>query len=253
MHLSAEQIEEFFNRYGWTYSRESSDTWVTGVRTEVSAFRIMVRLTEHWVFFIINPLVVAPMRNADRLRVYYAALRYNLDMNFAKLGLDSDGDVFIAIEIPTENFVYSHFVDALDGLSHHASVIYVELFGLAHSPERTLGRYDEELGDVSPALNFPADLLQIINDDEDDDDVDLPNTRQLRPYWDTDDDEDDEEDEDEDDDIFIAGRRLKLFDESGNLNVKLETGADDDDSWQEAEENPDNAADSDAADPSGLD
>jgi hypothetical protein len=253
MHLSAEQIEDFFNRYGWTYSRESDDTWVTGVRTEVSAFRIMVRLTEHWVFFIINPLVVAPLRNTDRLRVYYAALRYNLDMNFAKLGVDSDGDVFIAIELPTENFAYSHFVDALDGLSHHASVIYTELFGLAHSPERTVGRYDEELGDVSPALNFPDDLLQLIDDDEDDDDLDLPNTRRLRQFW-----ESDVEDEEVEEDVFIDGRRLKLFDESGNLNIKLETGADEDassDSWlgREAEENPDSTSDSDTTDPSGLD
>ncbi|HLA43653.1 MAG TPA: YbjN domain-containing protein, partial [Aggregatilineales bacterium] len=144
-HLTVEQVEEFFDQYGWTYSRESKDTWITGVRTRVSAFRIMVRVTEHWVFFIINPLVVAPPRPADRLRVYYHALRYNLDMNFAKLGIDSDGDIFMAIEMPTENFEYSHFVDALDGLSHHASMIYAELFGLAHSPERSDGRYDDEL------------------------------------------------------------------------------------------------------------
>jgi hypothetical protein len=241
MHLSAQQIEEFFNRYGWSFTRDSEDTWVTGVRTEVSAFRIMVRLTEHWVFFIINPLVVAPLRNSDRLRVYYHALRYNLDMNFAKLGLDSDGDLFIAIELPTENFAYSHFVDSLDGLSHHASIIYAELFGLAHSPDHTPGRYDDELGDVSPSLNFPPDLLDIIDDDEDDDDFDTLISPRLHHRWDVKDD-----DHTVDDDIFIAGRRLKLFDDSGNLNIELETSADE---GQEAEEKPDAASDSEAGDP----
>jgi hypothetical protein len=240
MHLSAQQIEAFFDRYGWTYSRDADDTWVTGVRTDVSAFRIMVRLTEHWVFFIINPLVVAPLRNSDRLRVYYHALRYNLDMNFAKLGLDADGDVFIAIELPTENFAYSHFVDALDGISHHASIIYAEIFGLAHSPDSTLGRYDDELGESGISLNFPSDLLDIIDDDEDDDDLDTLTTHRLWQIAKTDKSEDDSTD----DDIFIAGRRLKLFDESGNLNIELENTP---------EDKPDSAKDSDAGDVTNLD
>ena len=230
MHLSAEQIEEFFGRYGWSFSRDSDDTWVTGVRTDVSAFRIMVRLTEHWVFFIINPLVVAPLRESDRLRVYYHALRYNLDMNFAKLGVDADGDIFIAIEIPTENFNYSHFVDALDGISHHASVIYTELFGLAHSPERTRGRYDDELGESATKPKFASDLFEIIGDDEDDDDLD-ETAHTLHKLWHADAQSQSKADLDDllsDDDVFIGGRRLKLFDESGNLNIELEKSPDDD-------------------------
>jgi hypothetical protein len=205
MDVTPAQIEEFFERYGWAYSRESETTWITGVRTRVSAFRIMVRLTEHWVFFIINPLVVAPTRARDRMRVYYHALRYNLDMNFAKLGVDSDGDVFMAVELPTENFQYSHFMDALDGLSHHATSIYTELFGLAHNPQQTVGRYDPELEQSAAA------------DDE------ISSRRMPRRRV-----EDDKNDPVDDSDIIIAGRRLKIFDgEDGEARVELENEEED--------------------------
>jgi|GEM_PF-630582 len=225
MFVTREQLDEYFERFGWTYSHESDDTWITGVRTSVSAFRIMVRLTEHWVFFIINPFVVAPPNKQERLRVYYHALRYNLDMNFAKLGLDSDGDIFLAIELPTENFDYSHFVDSLDGLSHHASMIYAELFGLAHNGQSTMGRYDDEmdlddeLSNVTPddVLNFLASMADDIDDDDDDDDDMnvLPNN--VTPFNKSSD----------TDDIIIAGRRLKITDsEDGSARVELE---DDDD------------------------
>lgn len=62
IHISQEKVEEYFQRYGWSYSRDSDNTWITGVRTRVSSFRIFVRITEHWVFFVVNPLVVAPPR-----------------------------------------------------------------------------------------------------------------------------------------------------------------------------------------------
>jgi len=212
-HLQS-RIDGFFERYGWTYSRESQETWITGVRTRVSSFRIMVRVTEHWIFFIINPLVVAPENDEDRLRLYYHALRYNLDMNFAKLGVDSDGDMFMAIEMPTENFDYSHFVDALDGLSHHAAMVYVELFNLAHNAEAAKGRYDEELKRGNPRGRMNNLLTRALSAGRSDEDTQA-------------------EDPDADtkptieDDVIIGGRRLRIFqDENGEARVELESASD---------------------------
>jgi hypothetical protein len=210
MTLRPEVIDSYFEQYGWSYTRESDDTWITGVRTPVSAFRIMVRVTQHWIYFIINPLVVAPQRSEDRLRIYFHALRYNLDMNFAKLGLDSDGDIFIAIEMPTENFVFSHFVDALDGLSHHASMIYTELFSMAHSSAPIRGRYDEELGYNHPETDPSSGEFNRFSPSE--------SPSRLPDEADSADDEND---------IIIAGRRLKITDdESGSARVELEGDTD---------------------------
>lgn len=208
MSVTPEIIEEFFQRYGWTYNREGDNTWITGVRTKVSAFRIMLRVTDHWVFFIINPLVVAPSFPDERLRFYYHALRYNLDMNFAKLGIDSDGDLFMAIEIPTESFDYTHFVDALDGISHHATMVYAELFGLAHNPHGTIGRYDFELEAVD-------------EEEEDDSDAFYEELRAAEATIEPTD--DDLPPANTSDDILIGGRRLKITnDDEGKVQIEFE-------------------------------
>lgn len=222
-YISQEKVEEYFQRYGWSYSRDSDNTWITGVRTSVSSFRIFVRMTQHWVFFVVNPLVVAPPRKKDRLRFYYHALRCNFDMNFAKLGLDADGDLFMAIEVPTENFVYSHFADALDGLSHHAAIIYSDLFNLAHNADMIKGKYDPELQSSLPLLTEKErQLLDELSEEEDEGvaEVDI----------------DDEEDED----IIIGGRRLVMHDDHGVTKFELEDDSKSFDNDDEDFENPTN-------------
>jgi hypothetical protein len=227
MTINPEIIEEYFRRYEWSYNRTSDNTWVTGVRTTVSSFRIFIRLTEHWVYFVINPYVVTPIDLDTRLRFYYHVLRLNLDMNMAKFGLDSDGDLFLAIELPTENFDYSHFADALNGLSHHAERLYSEVFNLAHNPEVVVGRYDDEL----PEEFFEEYLEEFEEDDENEQAVE-PNPRQFedseaeieneirRPLDDID---LPEETESSDDRAIIAGREVKIIDDENGMRIEFES------------------------------
>ncbi len=221
--LTPESIEEFFERYSWSYTRSSENTWITGVRTSVSSFRIFIRLSEHWVYFVINPFVVAPQNPEDRLRVYYHILRLNLDMNMAKFGLDSDGDIFLAVELPTENFEYSHFADALNGISHHAERLYSDVFNLAHNGDVVDGRYDDE--------------LEIESDDTSDDDSSI-NKRDLStlPLDDLDLPDDLTNDSGEHGPI-IAGKEVRIVDgEDGSVRIEFETAHDLDDD-QDGEEN----------------
>ncbi|MBZ0320789.1 MAG: YbjN domain-containing protein [Anaerolineae bacterium] len=205
MHLTPETIEEYFSRYEWSYTRSSENTWITGVRTSVSSFRIFIRLSEHWIYFVINPFVVAPPNAEDRLRFYYHVLRLNLDMNMAKFGLDSDGDLFLAVELPTENFGYSHFADALNGVSHHAERLYSEVFNLAHNATLLHGRYDDELrGDDLPKRELPPPSRPL-------DDMDLPedlnDSSEIGP--------------------IIAGKEVRIVDgEDGNPRIEFETAHD---------------------------
>lgn len=217
MSLNPETIEEYFENYEWNYNRTSETTWVTGVRTSVASFRIFLRLTEHWVYFVINPYVVAPGDESHRFRFYYNVLRLNLDMNMTKFGLDGDGDLFLAVELPTENFTFTHFSDALNGLSHHAERLYSDVFNLAHNPTLIDGPFDSELvidtdderadeggANEAPSLNtsarqkhsFPRPM----------DDIDLP-----------------EETESSDDRAIIAGREVKIVDDGEGMRIEFET------------------------------
>lgn len=227
-HLTPESIEEFFDQYSWSYTRSSENTWITGVRTSVSSFRIFIRLSEHWVYFVINPFVVAPQNPEDRLRVYYHILRLNLDMNMAKFGLDSDGDVFLAVELPTENFQYSHFADALNGISHHAERLYSDVFNLSHNSDMIRGRYDHE-------------LLGEDEDDQDEDEVNQPMDISTLPLDDLD--LPDSSDSGEHGPI-IAGKEVRIVDgEDGSVRIEFETAhdLDDDDDENINTVNPDDA------------
>lgn len=233
MNLPPEMIEEYFERYQWSYTRSSENTWITGVRTSVSSFRIFLRVTEHWIYFVINPFVVAPPNQSDRLRVYYHILRLNLDMSMAKFGLDSDGDVFLAVELPTENFQYSHFADALNGISHHAERLYSEVFNLAHNSGVIDGRYDNELlkdgrsdsSDETPAREDPPRLAPPMDDfglDE------LEDSGEHGP--------------------IIAGKEVRIIDsEDGSVRIEFETAHDLDDDKADKGKNDDSTGGIDQA------
>lgn len=114
-----ESIEATFERFGWGYERLDSRTFRTGVGTEGGAFPVLLRVTEHWVVATINPFVERPEVGWRKtaLRLLAGA---NHAVNMAKVGLDSDDDAFLTVELPAEGFEESHLYDALAALSHYA-------------------------------------------------------------------------------------------------------------------------------------
>jgi len=133
--VTPENIEDYFDRYGWTFARVKDEVWQTSFRGLTSSYRITVQLTDNWMFFVINPFVVAPEEPDRRLRLYHHLLRLNYEANMAKFGIDADGDVFLTIELPTERFDYNHFAEALSALSHYADTHYRDVFNLAHNDD----------------------------------------------------------------------------------------------------------------------
>ena len=157
--VTPENIEDYFDQYGWTFSRVKDEVWQTGFRGMTSSYRISVQLTDAWVLFVINPFVVAPEEPDRRLRLYHHLLRLNDEANMAKFGIDADGDVFLTVELPAEHFTYSHFADALSALAHNADIHYRDVFNLGHSDDITT-HYTLELDqDDGSAEDSPSDTF----------------------------------------------------------------------------------------------
>lgn len=152
--VTPENIEDYFDRYGWSFTRVKDEVWQTGFRGATSSYRINVQLTDNWVFFVINPFVIGPDQPERRLRLYHHLLRLNHETNMVKFGIDRDGDIFLTAELPTESFHFSHFSDALNTLAHYADTHYRDVFNLAHSDD-TETPYTEELD--APASDAPPD------------------------------------------------------------------------------------------------
>jgi hypothetical protein len=130
--LTGTQLDAFFTRYGWQYEHaaDAEGVWYTGFREGSEEYNIFVQLTEDWVIFMVYPFTLRP-EGAARARVAERLATLNYDLTLAKAGLDDDGDTFLAVELPTEGFVYSHFRDALDKLSEYTLEHHTELELLA--------------------------------------------------------------------------------------------------------------------------
>jgi len=134
MSVTPQDIDGFFEQYGWSYTRqEDSRDWSTGFRGDVASFRIFVRLTDNWVYFTIIPFIVGPKDSACKVKLYWHLLRLNREANMAKFALDKDDDVVLTVELPSENLDYSEFSDALGALCYYADDTYVEMLNLAQT------------------------------------------------------------------------------------------------------------------------
>lgn len=132
---SAAEVARFFRRYGWSFERLEDDTFRTGFRGKNAAFVALVRVTPYWVVFTVNPLLRAPTGGFGlaTLRVLAAA---NQQANLAKFGIDEEGDAFINVELPTENFTFGQFTAALGSLAHFADSFVVSLLQAQTIDER---------------------------------------------------------------------------------------------------------------------
>ena len=135
MALTAETLEAYFEQYGWTYQQIDETSFRTVFRGDVSSFTIHIRIAGDWVYFSIAPFVVSPQDVECERKLYKHLLTLNHEMNMAKFTVDSDGDVILTVELPTENLNYNEFSDALGALAYYADDNYAQVFVLAHVPE----------------------------------------------------------------------------------------------------------------------
>lgn len=159
MALTVANIHEFFNIYGWDYDfEENSNTWHTGFRGTTSNFSIFVHLTDSWLYFTISPFVNAPTDPACEKKLYYYLLRLNHAINMAKFSVDSDGDVVLTVELPTESLVYSEFADGLNALSFYADSHYLEILNVAQDSNYNPVFEDEEEAEPDESGSGGSDI-----------------------------------------------------------------------------------------------
>jgi hypothetical protein len=130
-------IERCFQQYGWSFDRISDDTFRTGFRGKHAAFVALVRVTEHWVVFTINPYVKAPHNGFGVVALKLLASG-NQQGNLIKLGIDDDGDAFMNVELPSEAFTYPQFQAAMTALAHFADTMLLQILQAVVVDERDI-------------------------------------------------------------------------------------------------------------------
>ena len=122
MDMEVFEISSFFQIYGWQFEPAGDGLYRTGFVGDSGHYEIWVRVAQPWIYFTIQPFVPRPEGGEHGPEVLELLLTANHEVNLAKFGLDEDGDVVLAVELPCEGFGYSHFADALTALSHYADL-----------------------------------------------------------------------------------------------------------------------------------
>jgi hypothetical protein len=120
------EIARFFRRYGWAFDHLDDETFRTSFRGKNAAFVVLVRVTEHWVVFTVNPFVKTPDAGFGPVALRLLATA-NHHESIVKLGIDDDDDAFVNVELPVEGLNYEVFAAALTSLSHAADRLIVPL------------------------------------------------------------------------------------------------------------------------------
>lgn len=133
--ISPNDIDEFFKEYGWEFECDREQLiWQTGFAGKTRNFDILINLTDDWLYFIVPQFVNAPSDPSCISGLYRHLLRLNHYINMAKFSVDSDGDIILSVELPSESLDFSEFVDGLEALSVYADRYYLELLNASQDP-----------------------------------------------------------------------------------------------------------------------
>lgn len=133
--LGRTDIEGYFERYGWSFDPLDDETLRTGFRGKNGSFTALVRVTEHWVVFTINPYLRPPAGGWGRAGLTALAAT-NQAVHMAKVGLDVEDDAFLTVELPSESFSYGLFEEAMGALTNAADGFIVALLQARAIDER---------------------------------------------------------------------------------------------------------------------
>ncbi len=121
--VQAADITRYFEQYGWTAAQPDVNHWQATFVGDQATFTVDVRLTPDWLLFAIDLSALGSLDSPDRAR---SLLVGNAQMLMAKFAIEPGGKLLLRIDMPTQGFTYSHFVDCLGALSHYADLFRSE-------------------------------------------------------------------------------------------------------------------------------
>jgi hypothetical protein len=119
--VQAADVARYFEQYGWVARRTGERDWQTTFTGDLATFTVEVHLTDDWLHFVIDLSSFGWLDTPDQVRRLLAA---NADMLLARFAIGPQANLLLRIDMPTEGFVYSHFVDCLGALSHYADLFH---------------------------------------------------------------------------------------------------------------------------------
>jgi len=153
MEISDSIIEGFLVRDGWKYEKIEPGLWVTHLKTADASFDIYLELSKEFLQLLLPLVEEVNPQCAPRLWKHLLHLNYSL--NSVRIGLNRREEVFLILEIPTQDLDFLKFQKAINLLSVTANDNYPEVIELARNFNAP-SRFESGAQPSAPIILEPA-------------------------------------------------------------------------------------------------
>lgn len=125
MSLTIDELDAHLEALGWPRVRHDGRTFRCDHDSAEGELHVYVRLSDHWLVASVVPFLAT--RGDNSFELVRWLLRQNRDLYQSRFATDEDGDVVLAVELPTESLdageIRSTFTNLLhDAIAHRATL-----------------------------------------------------------------------------------------------------------------------------------
>lgn len=116
--MTLDELGKHLDALGWPHRQYDARTYRCDHASPEGELRVFVRLTDDWLVASVVPFLATKGDNSFELVRWL--LRQNRDLNQARFATDEDGDVVLAVELPTESLDPSEIKSTFENLLVYA-------------------------------------------------------------------------------------------------------------------------------------
>jgi hypothetical protein len=120
-------LETYLADYGWTYRASGDQQWKTGFQGEEGVFPLVIRLTETWISFQIQPFLKLSIDWDNWPEIACRLLELNSKSPLAKLSISGEGHIELTLEALNHGFDYEEFCLMIGLLGFYADQFYDDI------------------------------------------------------------------------------------------------------------------------------
>jgi len=120
------QVAEFLEQLGWEHETVSEETVRTNYHGQFGIEKVMINIYEEGLMIAINPVLKQPAGGWGPSVSQLIRILTN-EIHLIRVGIDDDGDVFVKVDLPSDNLTFEEFVYVLINLCQVAEQLYVPI------------------------------------------------------------------------------------------------------------------------------
>lgn len=120
------QIQDFLEQLGWNHDAVASNIVRTHYHGQFGVEKVMVHIYDDGIMIAINPVLQQPSGGWSNSVGQLIQILTN-EIHLIRVGIDDDGDVFVKVDLPSENLTFEEFVYVLINLCQVAEQLFVPI------------------------------------------------------------------------------------------------------------------------------